>query len=154
MITYGIGSIFDSGAYALVNPVNCVGVMGKGLALEFKKRFPGNFKTYQSACSKGVVQIGKVFRYYTDLPGTPKIIFNFPTKQHWRDPSKLRYIEKGLLDLMLYISITDIPTIAIPALGCGEGGLDWNNDVYPRIASVAAVFPAITFLVYPPGVNL
>lgn len=149
MITQSDGSIFTSGAYALVNPVNCVGVMGKGLAEEFKKRFPGNFARYKTACDTGVVQVGKIFPYYPRPGQSVQVIYNFPTKDHWRNPSRLKWVEDGLLDLMTYLKITPVTSIAIPALGCGEGGLGWH-DVYPRIVSLAAVFPDIHFLIYPP----
>jgi O-acetyl-ADP-ribose deacetylase (regulator of RNase III) len=118
------GNIFDSGCMALVNPVNCQGVMGKGLAKEFKKRFPHNFKVYKIGCSSGYVRTGKVF----PCSDNQQIIINFPTKDDWRKPSEYEYIEKGLKDLVE--TLKDLPfitSIAIPPLGCGLGGLDWDK---------------------------
>jgi len=117
------GNIFDSDCQALVNPVNCQGVMGKGLAKEFKKRFPYNFKEYKEACDVGVVRIGRL--YVGKDNGT--IIFNFPTKDEWRKPSKYEYIEKGIRDLVKVLKVFPfITSIAIPPLGCGLGGLNWD----------------------------
>lgn len=117
-------SIFDIDAEAIVNPVNCVGVMGKGLALEFKNRYPDNFQYYKQACSQNIVQIGKclIFRVHGYM--YPQYIINFPTKKHWSDNSQYYYIEEGLKDLKNIIQTQKISSIAIPALGCGLGGLD------------------------------
>ncbi len=127
MITYTTGDIFKANTEALVNPVNCVGVMGKGLALEFKKRFPHNFQEYKSACDGDLFDIGLMFitgpYIYTNYP---TYIINFPTKRDWRDPSKLIYIDNGLIDLAQTIEEFEIKSIAIPALGVGNGGLDWK----------------------------
>ena len=149
MITQCEGTLFDLRVDALVNPVNCVGVMGKGLAAEFKTRFPGNFAKYKAACDAGMVRVGTIFPYYLRPDMAPQVIYNFPTKDHWRNPSRLKWVEDGLLDLVTHLKITPITSIGIPALGCGEGGLGWH-DVYPRIVSLAAVFPDIHFLIYPP----
>lgn len=123
-IVEGQGSIFDSGAQWLVNPVNTEGVMGAGLALEFKKRLPDVFLAYQSACRRGEVRIGEMFLF-------GKIV-HFPTKEHWKAPSRLEYVERGLVSLAEVMRTQGIQTIAIPALGCGLGGLAWS-DVRPRI---------------------
>lgn len=151
-VIYSTGNIFDLNVDALVNPVNCVGVMGKGLAEEFKIRYPGNFRTYQSACIVGGVRVGKIFVYPTGLTEGVKFIFNFPTKQHWRNPSRLKWIEDGLLDLLEVIMATDTKTIGIPALGCGEGGLSWN-DVQPRIQFALDALPGLRAVVFPPQVK-
>jgi len=120
--------IFKSSAECLVNPVNVVGVMGAGLALQFKTRYKLNYITYKEACDEGYIRIGCGL----NVKEYDKYIFNFPTKKHWKDPSKLEYIELGLIDLAEHIFQFDINSVAIPALGCGLGGLDWN-DVRPLI---------------------
>jgi O-acetyl-ADP-ribose deacetylase (regulator of RNase III) len=124
MLYYVTGDLLLSPATALVNPVNVVGVMGKGLALQFKLAFPDNFKWYKEACDKGEVKIG---RMYITSDGK-RFIINFPTKKHWRDPSKLEWVEEGLQDLLKWIYQFDIDSIALPALGCGNGGLNWDDS--------------------------
>lgn len=126
MIHYTSGNIFDSSAQALVNTVNTVGVMGKGLALQFKKKFPDNFKAYARACSEGTVTTGRMFVTHDRSPQTgEKIIINFPTKQHWRNASQYSYIEEGLANLVELIQEKSISSIAIPPLGAGNGQLEW-----------------------------
>lgn len=123
MITYTTGNIFDSDCQALVNPVNCVGAMGKGLAKGFKERFPKNYKIYKMSCVHGEVKVGKIL---VTLLEKNKFIFNFPTKLHWRQDSKFEYITLGLDNLVkVVIPLFKIKSIAIPALGCGLGGLNW-----------------------------
>lgn len=129
MITATIGNLFESKAATLVNTVNCVGVMGKGVALEFKKRFPGLYKDYVERCRYKRVKLGEPY-VYQELYG-PKII-NFPTKDHWRSPSKLSDIGAGLDYLATHAEEWGLTTIAMPPLGCGNGGLDWV-DVGPLI---------------------
>lgn len=119
------GNIFESNTEAIVNTVNCVGVMGKGLALQFKKKYPENFMAYKNACDLGQVKVGKMFVYKANTLFGNKYIINFPTKKHWRNPSKLEYIVAGLDDLIEIIKSNEIKSIAIPPLGCGLGGLDW-----------------------------
>ena len=122
---YITGNLLESKAQALVNAVNTVGVMGKGIALQFKKRFPLNFKLYAAACKKGEVEIGKMFVVQeSDLQGD-KVIINFPTKTEWAKKSDYEYVEEGLKDLVRVIEAYQIESIAIPALGCGHGGLNW-----------------------------
>ena len=124
MLKFTQGDLFDSSAQALVNPVNTVGVMGAGLAKEFKLRFPLNFALYAGACSKGLVKTGSMF--ITQVEGaSAQWIVNFPTKQHWRDRSKLEWIRAGLVDLRRFIEKNSVDSIAIPALGAGLGGLPW-----------------------------
>jgi len=123
MIEFKTGNIFDENVEALVNPVHCVGVMGKGLALEFKKRFPENFDGYLWACKRDYIEIGRIFQIKDRESGVR--IFNFPTKHHWKDKSRLEYIESGLAVLYVDIPFWGIKSIAIPALGCGLGGLQW-----------------------------
>lgn len=115
--------IFESGAEALVNPVNCVGVMGKGLAKEFKARYPFNLDAYMDAYFAGTLKPGKML-WHTD-PATGTVIINFPTKRHWRDVSLLEDIDGGLRSLRTLIMELGIKSIAVPALGCGLGGLEW-----------------------------
>jgi len=128
MIKYTKGNIFDSDTDALVNTVNTVGIMGKGIALQFKKAYPNNFKAYQNACKKGEIEVGKVFVYADkNIDTGEKIIINFPTKKHWRKPSEYSYITEGLTDLIKIIEESGIKSIAIPPLGSGNGGLQWEN---------------------------
>ena len=112
---------------AIVNTVNCVGVMGKGIALQFKNKWPANYKAYEAACKKQLVNIGEMFVYDSGGLVKPNFIINFPTKDHWRGNSKLEYIEDGLNDLVNQIQRLNIKSIAIPPLGCGNGGLNWNE---------------------------
>lgn len=126
MLVFVEGDIFESQAEALVNPVNTVGVMGKGLAAEFRRRFPANTRLYESACEAQAVRTGRMF--VTELaarPG-PRWLVNFPTKRHWRHPSRLEWITEGLEDLRLIIAQHQVRSIAVPALGAGNGGLDWT----------------------------
>lgn len=126
MIQYITGNLLKSKAQALVNTVNTVGVMGKGIALQFKKQYPVNFKKYAKACKEKQVQIGQLFvtEEETILYGK-QIIINFPTKEHWRQPSQYSYIEEGLKALVQLIQERNITSIAIPPLGAGNGGLEW-----------------------------
>lgn len=122
MLKILLGNIFDSKAKTLVNTVNCVGVMGKGIALEFKKRFPAMYEAYVDLCKKKQIQPGVPF-YYSDLMGNSILLF--PTKDHWRSPSKMAYIEDGLDWFISHYQELGITSIAFPPLGCGNGGLDW-----------------------------
>jgi O-acetyl-ADP-ribose deacetylase (regulator of RNase III) len=132
MIDYKKGDILREYVEALVNPVNCVGVMGRGLALQFKKSFPENFKAYAAACERNEVQPGRMFIFRTGHLTNPKYIVNFPTKRHWRDKSRIEDIDSGLIALVDEICARNILSIAIPPLGSGLGGLDWLS-VGPRI---------------------
>ena len=127
MIQFKIGNLLDSNAQALVNTVNTDGIMGKGIALQFKNQFPNNYKEYVKACKEGFISIGKLFVFEEDtLLNGKKLIINFPTKTTWRKPSEYSYIEMGLKDLVEIINKYNIKSIAIPPLGAGNGGLDWN----------------------------
>lgn len=117
------GNIFNSSCEFLVNPVNCVGVMGKGLALEFKNKYPLNFEIYKKACDNASFNIGNLLI----VPVDNKFIVNFPTKKHWRNKSDLEFIKIGLEELKVAIKEFNIKSIALPKLGCGLGGLDWNE---------------------------
>ncbi len=126
MIEYIDGDLFDSPAQTIVNTVNTVGVMGKGLALAFKERYPEMFNSYRKMCEKHKLQIGKLMLY----PAPDHLILLFPTKENWRNPSKIEYIEKGLVKFVGNYAEHNITSIAFPKLGCGNGELDWN-DVKP-----------------------
>ena len=128
MIHYTTGNIFESDAQSLVNPVNTVGVMGKGLALQFKKAFPDNFKTYVEACKHKEIAVGKLLvTKDRNLTSGEKIIINFPTKQDWRNSSEYSYIEEGLDDFLRIIEKEKITSVALPPLGAGNGGLEWEK---------------------------
>jgi len=126
------GNLLDAPTQALVNTVNTVGVMGKGIALMFKEAFPENFRAYQEAVKRGEVQVGRMFVTETQSFEGPRWLINFPTKQHWRNPSKLEWVRAGLQDLRRIIEEKGIQSIALPPLGCGNGGLDWAS-VRPEI---------------------
>jgi O-acetyl-ADP-ribose deacetylase (regulator of RNase III) len=123
------GNLLNSSMQTLVNTINCVGVMGKGIALEFKNQYPAMFEDYRDRCRKGKVKVGVPYCY--DLPGGKKII-NFPTKNHWKDSSRLEWVEEGLKYLVEHLGEWGVQSIALPPLGCGNGHLDWSQ-VLPLI---------------------
>ena len=127
MITFKQGDLFQDRAQALVNPVNCVGAMGKGIALQFKEKFPDNFKEYAQACRRNGVRPGRMFVFDTYRPQAHQYINNFPTKRHWRDSSRIEDIETGTMALAGEIRDRRIESVAIPALDGGLGGLDWKR---------------------------
>lgn len=135
--------IFTSQCEALVNPVNTVGVMGKGLALQFRRAYPLMYQEYRQVCVKGIMKIGYVFAWYTGESGwmqnIPKYIINFPTKKDWRDPSEYEYIQRGMVALVDLIIKSDIKSVAIPKLGCGLGELSWPKVEYIIRAEVARI---------------
>lgn len=149
MIRYLQGDILKAEADALVNTVNCVGVMGRGIALQFKKMFPDNFKAYAAACRRGEVQPGSMFVFVTNSIW-PRFIINFPTKRHWRGKSRLEDIEAGLIDLTKVIQSYKIRSVAVPPLGSGLGGLDWG-DVRLRIERSLSVLSDVEVLVFEPN---
>ncbi len=149
MMEFITGDILKSDAEALVNTVNCVGVMGRGIALEFKNKFPENFKAYAAACERKEVQPGRMFVFATGWVTGPKYIINFPTKRHWRGKSRLEDIESGLTALREVIRERKISSIAIPPLGAGLGGLDWSH-VRPRIQEALKSLPDTRITVYEP----
>lgn len=140
MITYKTGNLLEANTEALVNTVNTVGVMGKGVALQFKETFPANFKTYQQAVKEGRVRTGSVLVVPVSQVNDVRFIINFPTKEHWRSPSTLSYIQRGLQDLVRVLQEYDIHSVALPPLGCGNGGLQWP-DVKPLIEQALANIP-------------
>ncbi|MCF8361725.1 MAG: macro domain-containing protein [Prolixibacteraceae bacterium] len=128
MISFKTGNIFESNAEALVNTVNTVGVMGKGVALQFKKAYYNNYKAYVEACKNNEIRIGKLFVFKdSNLSSGEKYIINFPTKKDWRKPSEYCFIEAGLDDLADIIKKYNIKSLAIPPLGAGNGGLEWEK---------------------------
>ncbi len=149
MIEYTSGNILFADAEALVNTVNCVGVMGRGIALQFKNAYPENFKAYAAACQHQEVLPGRMFVFATGELANPKYIINFPTKRHWRGKSRLQDIDAGLMDLVTVIRRQNIRSIAIPPLGSGLGGLEWD-DVKPRIEAALSALPEVKVLVYEP----
>ncbi|MFZ0244714.1 type II toxin-antitoxin system antitoxin DNA ADP-ribosyl glycohydrolase DarG [Candidatus Binatus sp.] len=136
MIEYKTGDIIGEDAEALVNSVNCVGIMGRGIALQFKNAFPENFKAYESACRRNELQPGGLLVFRTQGLSNPQYIINFPTKRHWRGRSRISDIEAGLKALVREIRRLGVRSIAIPPLGSGLGGLEWS-DVRPRIEAAA-----------------
>jgi O-acetyl-ADP-ribose deacetylase (regulator of RNase III) len=151
MITYKIGDILQENTEAIINTVNCVGVMGRGIALQFKNRFPGNFKAYYFACKNNEVRPGHMFVHKINEFSNPKFIINFPTKRHWRDKSKIEDIESGLQSLVCLINQLNIQSIAIPPLGCGLGGLDWQQ-VKPKIeAALQSINKTVDIVIYEPN---
>lgn len=151
MIRFTKGNILEADVEALVNTVNTVGVMGKGVALMFKEAFPENFRLYAAACERGEVVVGSVF--VTEVPnrltGGPRWILNFPTKRHWRGKTRIEWVEDGLQDLRRVIEERGIRSVAIPPLGCGQGGLRWQ-DVRPLIEAELAGLPGVDVYVYEP----
>lgn len=150
MIEYKCGDLLAEDVQALVNSVNCVGVMGRGIALQFKKSFPANFKAYEAACRRSDVQPGRMFVFETNQLTNPRYIINFPTKRHWRGKSRLSDIEVGLEALVEEITCRGIRSIAIPPLGSGLGGLDWA-DVRPRIERALEPLHDVRVIVFEPS---
>ena len=149
MIEFTEGNLLEADVEAVVNTVNTVGIMGKGIALMFKDRFPANFEAYARACAAGEVRLGKMYVTENEELLGPRWIINFPTKTHWRVKTKIEWVEDGLKDLVRTIVQKDIRSIAIPPLGCGNGGLDWR-DVGPLIASALEGIKGCNAIVYEP----
>ncbi len=150
MIEYKTGDILSEEAEALVNSVNCVGVMGRGIALQFKKAFPGNYKAYRACCERNQMQPGRVFVFETGQTVPPRYIINFPTKRHWRGKSRIEDIESGLASLTKAIRSYGIRSIAIPSLGSGLGGLHWP-EVRARIEAALSACEAVKVVIFEPG---
>jgi O-acetyl-ADP-ribose deacetylase (regulator of RNase III) len=149
VIEYTTGNLLNSGAEALVNAVNCVGVAGRGIALQFRHAWPENFRAYAAACRRGQVRPGMLFVFETGR-ASPRYIVNFPTKRHWRDRSRIEDIEAGLQALAAEIRRRGIRSIAIPPLGCGLGGLAWS-EVRPRIERALGGIAGVRILVFEPA---
>lgn len=149
MITEAKGNLLTAPVEALVNTVNTEGVMGKGIALQFKNAFPEMFKAYAAAAKRGEVKLGQMHVWPTQALDGPRYIINFPTKAHWRAKSRLADIDSGLDDLTRVIRDLGITSIAVPPLGCGNGGLNWA-DVEPRIRAAFDALPEVDVQVYPP----
>ena len=150
MIEYKNGDIFDEDVEALVNSVNCVGVMGRGIALQFKNMFPENFNSYAAACKRDEVQPGRMFVFRTGQLTNPRYIINFPTKRHWRGKSRMEDIESGLKALSTEIKQRNIRSIAIPPLGSDLGGLKWT-EVRPRIQAMLEELDDVEAVILEPG---
>lgn len=151
-IIVGSGDLLDQKVDAIVNTVNTVGVMGKGIALQFKRKWPENFKAYERACKAGQVQVGKMFVHDNGGLVHPHFIINFPTKEHWKGKSKFFFIESGLRDLAATVVRLEIKSIAIPPLGCGNGGLDWS-EVRPLIEDTFDCLPDLRVVLFEPATN-
>ncbi len=143
------GSLLGANVEAVVNPVNCVGVMGAGLAAQFRHHYPFNYADYQFACRSGEVVPGCMFLHERRRLDLPRLIINFPTKNHWRDKSRLEDIASGLQSLLSVLKDREIRSVAVPALGCGLGGLGWD-DVRPLIVGVLGDLDKVEVLLYPP----
>jgi len=150
MIEYKKGDIITEDVEALVNTVNCVGIMGRGIALQFKNTFPENFKSYAVACKRNEVQPGRMFVFETHRLMNPRYIINFPTKRHWRGKSRIQDIDNGLAALVEVIRSRNIRSIAIPPLGSGLGGLDWSV-VRPRIEAALREFIDLKVVLFEPS---
>ena len=150
MIEYKTGDILTDDAEALVNTVNCVGIMGRGIALQFRNAFPENFKSYAAACKRNEVQPGRMFVFETGQLTNPRYIINFPTKRHWRGKSRMEDIEAGLAALAQEIRTRHIRSIAIPPLGSGLGGLDWS-EVRTRIEATLREISDLKVVIFEPS---
>jgi O-acetyl-ADP-ribose deacetylase (regulator of RNase III) len=149
MMRFTKGNLLEADVEALVNTVNTVGIMGKGIALMFKEAFPENFREYAAACRRGEVQVGRMFVTQRAGLDGPRWIINFPTKQHWRNRTKIEWIESGLEDLRRVVIENQIRSIAVPPLGCGHGGLSWPR-VRPLIERALSDLPDVKVIVYEP----
>ncbi len=149
MIELTSGDILKDDSDAIVNTVNCVGIMGRGIALQFKNAWPENFKAYKAACDREEVQPGRMFIYDTEQLAAPRYIINFPTKRHWKGKSRMQDIDAGLEALVRDVARLGIRSIAIPPLGSGLGGLEWD-DVRPRIEAAMQALPDVRVRLYEP----
>jgi len=149
MLTYAQGNLLDAPADALVNTVNEVGVMGKGIALMFKEGYPEASAEYEREAKAGRIKVGKVLAVANSRLVGPRWVIHFPTKRHWRNPSKLEWVQEGLRDLVRVIREKHIQSIALPPLGCGNGGLDWGL-VRREIEAAAGEIPDVDVLVFAP----
>lgn len=150
MIEYQHGNILHADVEAIVNTVNCVGVMGRGIALQFRKEFPDNFTAYKSACDRNELHPGRMFVFDLNALQNPRFVVNFPTKRHWKGKSRIEDINAGLKALIEEVTARGIRSIAIPPLGCGLGGLNWA-EVRPLIDAAFRQLPEVTVLVFEPS---
>ena len=150
MVEFATGNLLEADVDALVNTVNTKGVMGKGIALQFRRAFPANYAAYRAACDAGDVRLGKMFVVMTGRLERPRLIINFPTKGHWRSRSRIADIEAGLQDLRRVIDEYGVESLALPPLGCGLGGLDWA-EVRPRIEAALGDLPVKALVFEPEG---
>ena len=149
MINFKKGNLLEANVEALVNTVNTVGVMGKGIALMFKERFSDNNRDYEEACARGEDRVGQMFVTPTNELSGPRWIINFPTKKHWRQPSQVEWIREGLADLERVLIEKRIGSVALPPLGCGNGGLEWT-EVRPMIEALASKLPDVRVIAFEP----
>lgn len=149
MITRGTGNLLLADVDALVNAVNTVGVMGKGIALQFKRAYPENFKDYKASCDRGEVTVGRMHVHEVERAAGLGFVINFPTKRHWRAPSRIEDIASGLVALRDEIVERGIRSIAVPPLGCGNGGLPWH-EVEPMIRQALGTIPGVEVRVWEP----
>lgn len=149
MIEITRGNLLRADAEALVNTVNCIGYMGKGIALQFKQAFPENFKAYEKVCRAHELHPGKMFVFRTSMLGSPKFIINFPTKRHWRGKARIDDIRAGMVALVEEVRRIGIVSVAVPPLGCGLGGLDWS-EVRPMIEEAFHATPEVRVLLFEP----
>ncbi|MGH9535789.1 MAG: type II toxin-antitoxin system antitoxin DNA ADP-ribosyl glycohydrolase DarG [Terriglobales bacterium] len=149
MIDFKTGDILSEDAEAVVNTVNCVGVMGRGIALKFKQAYPENFEAYALACRRQEVQPGRMFVFTPGQLTNPRYIINFPTKRHWHGKARIEDIEKGLVALVAEVSRRGIRSLAIPPLGAGLGGLDWAV-VRPQIERALLALPDVRVVIFEP----
>ncbi len=144
------GDLLSADAEALVNTVNTVGVMGKGIALQFKKAYPANYDAYKRACDAGEVVAGRMFVFQTGRLESPQLIINFPTKRHWRGKARLSDVQAGLVDLVRVLQDCHVRSVAVPPLGCGNGGLEWS-EVKPIIEDALRPLENVTVLLHEPA---
>jgi len=149
MIEYKRGNLLEAEVEGLVNTVNEVGVMGKGIALMFREAFPESAKEYENACARHEVRVGRIFVTENRALVGPRWILHFPTKKHWRQPSRLEWVREGLKDLVRVVREKKIRTLALPPLGCGAGGLDWSQ-VRREIEAALASIPEVEAIVFEP----
>ena len=149
MIEFRRGDLLQANVEALVNTVNCVGVMGRGIALQFRKEFPKNYAAYKTACERGEVRPGRMFVFKLDRLQDPRYVINFPTKRHWKSKSRIEDVQAGLEALVEEVRARGIKSVALPPLGCGLGGLEWSQ-VRPMIETAFRALPDVEVLVFEP----
>jgi O-acetyl-ADP-ribose deacetylase (regulator of RNase III) len=150
MIELRRGDILKQDAEALVNTVNCVGVMGRGVALQFRRAYPENYKAYREACVRGEVQPGRMFVFDLNRLVNPRLSIDFPTKRHWKGKSRIEYVHSGLQDLVKVLRQHEVHSVAVPPLRCGLGGLDWRT-VRPMIEEALSALPGLHVYLFEPA---